>query len=270
VWRALADPTRRRILDLLVERPRITGEIASQFRISRIAVMRHLAVLSEAGIVTSRKRGRERRYYLNAAALQQLYSRWFDPRSAGWVSGILRLRRGVEARQSDMEGARPAIDIAFDVHIGGSNAAVFDALTRDPGAWWGHPMVRPAATGLALEPRLGGAYLELWTDGGAILAVVTQWETDRHLELTGPFHLGLGVGVATFDVAPDADGSLLQFSFRAFGPVDADVAGRFAEGWHELLTHRLKALVEQGIRLGISPEARPARKKAEVRRTSNE
>ena len=42
LWRALADPTRRRILDLLRERPRVTGEIAAQFPISRIAVMRHL------------------------------------------------------------------------------------------------------------------------------------------------------------------------------------------------------------------------------------
>src|SRR5215470_1745511 len=66
LWRALADPTRRRILDLLRERPLITGEIAAQFPISRIAVMRHLEVLSEAGLVTSRKRGRERWHYLNA------------------------------------------------------------------------------------------------------------------------------------------------------------------------------------------------------------
>ena len=49
LWRALADPTRRLILDLLRERPRVTGEIAAQFPISRIAVMRHLEVLSEAG-----------------------------------------------------------------------------------------------------------------------------------------------------------------------------------------------------------------------------
>jgi len=60
LWRALADPTRRRILDLLRLRPAITGEIAAAFPISRIAVMRHLEVLAEAELVTSRKRGRER------------------------------------------------------------------------------------------------------------------------------------------------------------------------------------------------------------------
>jgi DNA-binding transcriptional ArsR family regulator len=69
LWRALADPTRRRILDLLRQQPLITGEIAAQFPISRIAVMRHLDVLSQAGLVASRKRGRQRWHYLNTVPL---------------------------------------------------------------------------------------------------------------------------------------------------------------------------------------------------------
>src|SRR5215472_18413964 len=124
VWRALADPTRRRILDLLLERPRITGEIASQFRISRIAVMRHLGVLADAGLVVSRKLGRERRYYLNAIPLQDIYRRWFDPIAAGWATGMLRFQRRLDAEGTSME-ARPAIDIDFDVQIEKDPSAVF-------------------------------------------------------------------------------------------------------------------------------------------------
>ena len=266
LWRALADPTRRRILDLLLERPRITGEVAADFRISRIAVMRHLTVLSDAGLIASRKQGRERRYYLNAIALQQIYRRWFDPQAVGWVYGILRLRDGVELGGSSVERARPSVDIAFDVRIEGSKAAVFNALTKDPGAWWGHPMLRPEATGLTLEPRLGGLFVERWSHGGAVLAAVTQWAADRRLELTGPFHLGLGVGVASFGLATDGVGTVLQFSFRAFGPIDPDRARIFSEGWRELVTRRLKALVEQGTRLGVSPEALVAVKKPGARR----
>ena len=269
LWRALADPTRRRILDLLLERPRITGEVAAYFRISRIAVMRHLTVLSDAGLIASRKRGRERRYYLNAITLQQIYRRWFDPLAAGWVSGLLRLRDGVEHSGTGMESARPSADIAVDVRIEGSNTAVFNALTKDPGAWWGHPMLRPEATGLTLEPRLGGLFVERWSEGGAVLAAVTQWATDRHLELTGPFHLGLGVGVASFGLATEGPGTLLQFSFRAFGPIDPDRARIFSEGWRELVTRRLKALVEQGTRLGVSPGAQAAAKKPGARRRSD-
>jgi DNA-binding transcriptional ArsR family regulator len=269
LWRALADPTRRRILDLLLERPRITGEIAAYFRISRIAVMRHLAVLSDAGLIASRKRGRERRYYLNAVTLQQISRRWFDPLAAGWVSGILRLRARVEASGTDVESARPSVDIAFDARIQGSNSAVFHALTNDPGAWWGHPMVRAEATGLTLEPRLGGLFVERWRQGGAVLAAVTQWSTDQHLELRGPFHLGLGVGVASFALATEGEGTLLQFSFRAFGPIDPDLARIFSDGWRELITGRLKALVEQGTRLGVSPGVRAVAKKPGARRRSD-
>lgn len=270
IWRALADATRRRILDLLLERPRITGEIAAQFRISRIAVMRHLQVLSDAGLIVSRKRGRERRYYLNAIALQQIHRRWFDPLAAGWVSGILRLRSRVEARESDVERQGPSLDIAFDVRIGGSPEAVFNALVTDPGGWWGHPMLRPQATGLTLEPHLGGLFVEHWERGGAVLAAVTQLATDRHLELTGPFHLGLGLGVASFDLAADRNGTLLQFSFRAFGPIDPDRARQFSEGWHELLTRRLKTLVEQGVRLGVAPGSRTTLKQPTERRTRSD
>src|SRR5215472_3028205 len=214
LWRALADPTRRRILDLLLERPRITGEIASQFRISRIAVMRHLGVLADAGLVVSRKLGRERRYYLNAIPLQDIYRRWFDPIAAGWATGMLRFQRRLATVGTSME-ARPAIDIAFDVQIEKDPSAVFSALTADPGGWWGHPMLRPQATGLTLEPGLGGLFVEQWASGGAVLAAVTQWEVNRRVELTGPFHLGLGIGLASFDLAPQGEGTLLQFSFRA-------------------------------------------------------
>jgi DNA-binding transcriptional ArsR family regulator/uncharacterized protein YndB with AHSA1/START domain len=269
LWRALADPTRRRVLDLLLDRPRITGEIASHFQMSRIAVMRHLQVLTSAGLTVSRKRGRERRYYLNAIPLQQIYQRWFDPVAAGWASGMLRLQSRVEAQGAVLDATKPSVDIALNVRIGRAPAEVFNAITTDPGAWWGHPMLRPQATGLTVGNRLGGLFVEEWETGGAILAAVTQWHRNRHLELTGPFHLGLGVGVATFELAAETDGTLLQFSFRAFGPIDSDRARQFSEGWTELIARRLKALVEEGRRLGIVPEPDSRSKKLRKRRRND-
>src|SRR5229473_4626343 len=120
VWLALSDPTRRRILDLLRERPRITGDIASHFEISRIAVMRHLQVLGAAGLVTSRKRGRERWHYLDGVPLQRMYERWVDTRTASWASGLLRFGRQVEGRAKRMTTDQPAIDVALDVAIAAS------------------------------------------------------------------------------------------------------------------------------------------------------
>jgi DNA-binding transcriptional ArsR family regulator len=107
LWRALAGPIRRRILDPLRERPRVTGEIASHFAVSRIAVMRHLDVLSDAGLATSRKRGRQRWHYLNAVPLQRLHRRWADPAAAaGFASALLRLQDNVKAGGRHMESVR--------------------------------------------------------------------------------------------------------------------------------------------------------------------
>jgi DNA-binding transcriptional ArsR family regulator len=257
LWRALADPTRRRILDLLRERPRITGEIAAQFPVSRIAVMRHLEVLSQAGLVTSRKRGRERWHYLNAVPLQQLYRRWADPAAAGFASALLRLADTVEAEGRHMEPIRPTVDIALDIEIAGTPAAIFAALTKDVGGWWGHPFVTARATSLALDPRLGGLFTERWDNGGQVIASVSGWAQDEHLALTGSFHMGVGVGVATFDLAESGAGTVLRFSFRTIGVIDAERAGAMSRGWEELVGTRLKGLVETGTRLGIDPEEPP-------------
>ena len=258
LWRALADPTRRRILDLLRQRPLITGEVAAQFAISRIAVMRHLEVLSEAGLVTSRKRGRERWHYLNAVPLQKLHRRWAEPAAAGFASALLRLQDTVETEGRHMEPIQPTVDVALDVEIAGSPGTVFAALTKDVGGWWGSPFVTARATSLALEPRLGGLFTERWDNGGQVIASVTGWAQDEYLALTGSFHMGVGVGIATFDLAEAGTGTLLRFSFRAIGVVDAAVAGEMSSGWAELVGARLKELVETGTSLGIDPDGPPA------------
>jgi len=257
LWRALADPTRRRILDLLRERPRVTGEIAAQFPISRIAVMRHLEVLSEAGLAVSRKRGRQRWHYLNTVPLQTMHRRWADPAAAGFASALLRLQDNIEAEGRHMDPNQPAVDIALDIEIAGTPSAVFAALTKDIGGWWGHPFVTARATSLALDPRLGGLFVEQWENGGQVIASVTGWAQDEHLRLTGSFHMGVGVGVAAFDLAKSAAGTLLQFSFRAIGVMDAEVAEAMSRAWAELAGTRLKGLVETGTRLGLNPDEPP-------------
>jgi len=257
LWRALADPTRRRILDLLRERPLITGEIAAQFPISRIAVMRHLEVLSEAGLVVNRARGRQRWHYLNLVPLQRLHQRWAAPTAGGFASALLRLQNSVEAEGRHMEPIQPTIDIALDLEIAGTPAAVFAALTKDVGGWWGHPFVTARAASLALDARLGGLFTERWDSGGQVIASVTGWAQDEHLALTGSFHLGVGIGVAAFDLTESDAGTLLRFSFRAISVIDADVADAMTHGWTELVGTRLKRLVESGTRLGIDPDAPP-------------
>src|SRR5215472_3693034 len=219
--------------------------------------MRHLEVLSAAGLVTSRKRGRERWHYLNVIPLQQLHRRWADPAAAGFASALLRLADTVEAEGGPMESNRPTIDVALDIEIAGTPAVVFAALTKDVGGWWGHPFVTPRATSLALDPRLGGLFTERWEDGGQVIASVTGWAPDEHLALTGSFHMGVGVGVAAFDLAESAAGTLLRFSFRAIGVVDAKLAGAMSPAWANLVGTPLKGLIKNGTRLGMNPDEPP-------------
>ena len=53
------------------------------------------------------------------------------------------------------------------------------------------------ATSLAVDPRLGGLFVERWDNGGQVIASVTGWAQDEHLQMTGSFHMGVGIGVAT-------------------------------------------------------------------------
>ena len=156
-----------------------------------------------------------------------------------------------------MEPIQPTVDVALDIEIAGPPGAVFAALTKDVGGWWGPPFATARATSLALEPRLGGLFTERWENGGQVIASVTGWAQDEHLQLTGSFHMGVGVGVAAFDLAESGPGTLLRFSFRAIGVVDAEVAGAMSRAWAELVGTRLKELVEAGTRLGIDPDEPP-------------
>jgi len=100
VWKALADPTRREILDVLREGPRTTTEIVSQFtRLSRFGVMKHLDVLRDAQLVITRSEGRRRFNSLNAVPIRQIYERWVSGYQDCWASQLTSLKRSLEARQ---------------------------------------------------------------------------------------------------------------------------------------------------------------------------
>jgi DNA-binding transcriptional ArsR family regulator len=84
---ALADPTRRRIVELLAERDRSAGELASHFPVSRPAVSRHLRVLRETGLVTSRPQAQQRLYSLDPTPLAEL-DEWLARYRAFWAQRL--------------------------------------------------------------------------------------------------------------------------------------------------------------------------------------
>lgn len=97
VWRALASPTRRQMLDALREGPRSVGELVMLFpALSRFAVMQHLKALVRSGLVISRKEGRVRTNYLNVVPLHQIYERWVRPYETLWAGALTSLKRRAE------------------------------------------------------------------------------------------------------------------------------------------------------------------------------
>jgi DNA-binding transcriptional ArsR family regulator/uncharacterized protein YndB with AHSA1/START domain len=257
IWRAVADPIRRRILDLLRQSPRTTGQVAENFDVSRIAVMRHLSVLAESGLVLSRKRGRERWHYLNAVPLQRMHRRWVGVLAEGWANTLMRLESEVGSEGTALGASDGAlsIDLAQELVLAAPRAEVFAALTEGVAAWWGEPYLTSNAVGLSLDARVGGSFVEEWEGGGGKqLAVVTALDPNTTLQLTGPFHLGVVFGIVEFHLDDDRRGTRLAFSHRAIGAVSPDLADDFAAGWTELLGERLKAFVERGECHGIRKE----------------
>jgi len=107
VWKALSDPTRRAILDLLRERPRTTTELVEAFpHITRFGVMKHLDVLREAQLVQTRENGRQRVNSLNAIPIRQIYERWVSPFHEVWSSELLRIKELAEDTITKDAGGR--------------------------------------------------------------------------------------------------------------------------------------------------------------------
>jgi len=97
VFKALADPTRRMLLDRLFTRDgRTLTELEAQLEMTRFGVMKHLKVLEGAGLVVSRKQGREKLHFLNPVPIRQIHDRWIDKYREREVSALLDLKTSLE------------------------------------------------------------------------------------------------------------------------------------------------------------------------------
>ena len=97
IWKALADETRRTILDFLRSGPKPTTAIVEQFPdLSRFAVMKHLDVLRQAALVVTREEGRQRINSLNAVPIRMIYERWVNKYEGIWANALLRVKEATE------------------------------------------------------------------------------------------------------------------------------------------------------------------------------
>jgi DNA-binding transcriptional ArsR family regulator len=102
VFKALADPTRRLLLDRLFERDgrtltELEAEVAAQVGMTRFGVMKHLRLLEEAGLVVSRRSGREKLHFLNPVPIRLIHDRWIDKYTERQVSALVDLKKQLES-----------------------------------------------------------------------------------------------------------------------------------------------------------------------------
>src|SRR5262245_54145401 len=101
VFRALADPTRRHLLDRLFERDgRTLTELEAGLEMTRFGVMKHLRVLEEAGLVITRRSGRQKLHLLNPVPIRLIHDRWIDKYRERKVSALMELKKELEGKET--------------------------------------------------------------------------------------------------------------------------------------------------------------------------
>jgi uncharacterized protein YndB with AHSA1/START domain/DNA-binding transcriptional ArsR family regulator len=129
VFRALADPSRRRLLDLLFERNgRTLKELESELPMTRFGVMKHLRVLQQAGLIATRKVGRERLHYLNPIPIQLISDRWINKYSAARASALADLKTALEEGSVMTTDSKPSL--VYQIVIKAPQERVWEAITK--------------------------------------------------------------------------------------------------------------------------------------------
>ena len=97
VFKALADPTRRGLLDaLFAEDGQTLSALERRVDMTRFGVMKHLRVLEEAGLVTTRRRGREKLHFLNPVPIRLVHDRWVSKYAEPWAAGLADMKKDLE------------------------------------------------------------------------------------------------------------------------------------------------------------------------------
>lgn len=245
VLKALADPSRWRLVTALADGPSTTGGLAALFDQTRFGVMKHLEVLVDAGLVRVERRGRERWNHLNPVPLAEALDALNSPLAAAWTARLLALKRAVGPTEDPMTD-RTLLDIRQEIRLAAPPERVFQVLTREVDRWWTAPYRLTADGRMSLDPRLGGELREETASGeAAIWARVDQVAPPRLIVLSGSIGLqGAVAGRVRLELVPDGQGTVLGLWHLALGVFEDGVAKRYDAGWADLLGVRLRACVE--------------------------
>jgi len=154
VFKALADPTRRFLLDRLFARDgRTLTELESELEMTRFGVMKHLRVLQDAGLVVARRSGREKLHFLNPVPIRLIHDRWIDKYTERQVSALADLKAELEEQAMTTMTDSTVTTQVYQVYIKATPQAIWDAITKPE--WtlrYGY------CSGVEYDLRPGGAY----------------------------------------------------------------------------------------------------------------
>jgi DNA-binding transcriptional ArsR family regulator/uncharacterized protein YndB with AHSA1/START domain len=254
LFKALGHPVRRRILDLLKQSPKTTGELNNFFPdITRYAIMKHLTTLQEGNLVVVRRKGKFRVNYLNAVPLQEMHNRWVGKYMEPTAASLLNLRSLVEQTGGDFDMTKAEQSRVFrieqEVLINAPRERVFKALTEQIGDWWEFRLApKGVSSQLTLDPVPGGQFIEKWSENtGAVWGKVYYVNAPEEIRLQG--HLGMQGAVNssyTYRLIDKDGATSLQLSHTASGLIEEGWEEEHAGGWKHLLGNLLKKYVEQG------------------------
>jgi len=263
VFKALADPTRRGLLDELFERDGQTlSALEARVAMTRFGVMKHLRVLEEAGLVTTRRRGREKLHFLNPVPIRLVHDRWVSKYAEPWAATLSGLKiRLEETEMSAEESARrpwtaSAQEKVFEIYIRTTPERLWEAITDDE-------MRRKYQFGLGVssdwEP---GSHYTLSHPQGGVIAEGENLEVDPPRLLVQSFTAlwsdevkNAGTSRVTWEIEPVGDSCRLTVTHDRLGD---DPHGELYGGWPMILSG-LKTLLETGELLTTPGSLRYAR-----------
>lgn len=252
VWKVLADPNRRAMLDLLRKKPMTTGELASHFDFTRFAAMKHLDLLVEANLVLVRRQGKERWNAVNPVPLQQIYHRWLKPFEADTVEALHRLK-GLAEQGVSMPTATllSSYTLNLQIEINAKRPVIWKAMTKEINKWWPGSFYSSEATkAFVMEPHVGGRVFEDWGNGaGGEWGRLIVFQPHEKLIWAGNHFGGSGKNWGNFFVTiqlkDHGKGVMLEFEDSGFGMLDAGMKSSLESGWKELYGTHLKDYVEK-------------------------
>lgn len=256
VFKALADPTRRALLDGLNRRNGQTlRELCAELDMTRQAVTKHLAVLEAAGLVVTVRRGREKLHHLNAAPINDIAERWISSYDRGRVRALANLKQALEGT------AMGTAEFVYVTYIKTTPEKLYRALTEPefiaqyfegtgPSSDWkpGSPITwKIEADGEShdwgqrvLEAEPGKRLSYTWHNYEPEMAkYYPEWTGERLAELRAE-----PVSKVTFDIEPAGDGVKLTVVHDGFAS-ETEMLKSLRQGWPGILSN-LKSVLETG------------------------